>query len=335
MSALPTDGYRLTGISPKAWEHPADKAASAALNQIPYLDSVIRKLLGLGYERAAKGQLLGGGLRLNEKQLPEIHTLHRSSYVTLDWEPIPPVYLLSMPDDLNAFSFGVAEPVVAMGAPLMDLLEGDGEALRSVFAHEAGHVVSDHMLYRTVTRIMLQLGSVLPLPFKPILYALLEWSRASELTCDRAAALITRDPMALARTLMVLSSGVRAERLNLDEFLVQGQEYTDGAKGIQRIQRMLSDLGVTHPAPAKRIKELMLWVQSGEYDRIVSGEYPTRDQDFRPREMAGEAADHYGEKFSAAFKDLQAGLGEAGDQAQEYGSKVSEWLRGQAGRGGS
>ena len=327
MSTLPTDGYKLTGISPKAWEHPADKAASAALNQIPYLDSVVRKLLGL-YGPALKSQLLGNGLRLNERQLGEVHTLHRACYVTLDLDPVPPAYLIAMAEP-NAFAFGVDAPIVAVGSRLVELLENDGEALRSVFAHEAGHVVSDHMLYRTVTIIMLQLGSALPLPFKPILYALLEWQRASELTCDRAAALITRDPMSICRTLMVVAAGIRSERLNLDEFLVQGSEYTDGAKGIQRIQRMLSDLGATHPASAKRIKELMSWVQSGEYDRIVGGEYPTRDQDFRPREMAGEAAEHYGDKFSQAFKDLQSGLGEAGGQAQETGQKVADWLRGQ------
>jgi len=41
----------------------------------------------------------------------------------------------------------------------------------------------------------------------PIRYALLEWFRAAELSCDRAAALLTRDPQAVCRTLMVLSAG--------------------------------------------------------------------------------------------------------------------------------
>jgi hypothetical protein len=43
---------RLTGSSPKAYEHPADRAATAALKSIPALDAVVRKLIELRYERA-------------------------------------------------------------------------------------------------------------------------------------------------------------------------------------------------------------------------------------------------------------------------------------------
>jgi hypothetical protein len=35
-------------ISPKAYEHPADRAATTALSSIPYLDQVVRKLVELG-----------------------------------------------------------------------------------------------------------------------------------------------------------------------------------------------------------------------------------------------------------------------------------------------
>jgi len=38
MTTLPED-QRLAGISPKAYEHPADRAATAALKSIPMLDA--------------------------------------------------------------------------------------------------------------------------------------------------------------------------------------------------------------------------------------------------------------------------------------------------------
>ena len=43
---------RLTGISAKAYQHPADRAATAALHSIPGLDAVVRKLIEFRYERA-------------------------------------------------------------------------------------------------------------------------------------------------------------------------------------------------------------------------------------------------------------------------------------------
>ena len=51
--------YRLEGISPRAYQHPADRAAAAALRSVPYLDQVVRKLIELGYERALRAISLG------------------------------------------------------------------------------------------------------------------------------------------------------------------------------------------------------------------------------------------------------------------------------------
>jgi hypothetical protein len=44
MTVLPED-QRLIGISPRAFEHPADRAATAALHAVPMLDTVVRKLI--------------------------------------------------------------------------------------------------------------------------------------------------------------------------------------------------------------------------------------------------------------------------------------------------
>ena len=55
---LPED-QRLVEISSKAYEHPADRAATAALQSIPMLDQVVRKLIEYGYERALRQVFLG------------------------------------------------------------------------------------------------------------------------------------------------------------------------------------------------------------------------------------------------------------------------------------
>ena len=61
---LPVGAYKLEGISPRAYQHPADRAATAALRQVPYLDQVVRKLIELGYERALRAVSLGSSVRL-------------------------------------------------------------------------------------------------------------------------------------------------------------------------------------------------------------------------------------------------------------------------------
>ena len=317
--SVPAEGYRLTGITPKAYEHPADRAATAALSSIPYLDRVVRKLIELGYERALRQSYLGSAVRLGEDQLGAVWREHNIAYATLDMNEVPDLYLTQFPSP-NAFAIGASKPIVVVQSELVRLL--DAPMQRAVFGHEAAHILSDHQLYRTATMILVRLTQTarIPLPLGPVRAALLEWNRAAELSCDRAAALVTRDPLVVCRTLMVLAAGEAAADLDLDVFMRQGQEYTEKGAGLERITRLFLDLNVTHAFPVKRIHELMEWVRSGDYDRIVGGEFATRDEPVRPREEAGDAAAHYSERFKEVFKD-------AGDSVSAAGQQLADWLK--------
>ena len=61
--ALPEVAWKLDRISPRAYQHPADRAATAALAKVPYLDEVVRRLIALGYERALRASALGAAVR--------------------------------------------------------------------------------------------------------------------------------------------------------------------------------------------------------------------------------------------------------------------------------
>ncbi|MEA2298423.1 MAG: hypothetical protein QOF77_1359, partial [Solirubrobacteraceae bacterium] len=300
--AVPAEGYKLENISSKAYEHPADRAATAALASIPYLDKAVRKLIEIGYERALRQSLLGASVRLGEDQLADVWRAHARAYATLDISPVPDLYLSAAPV-ANAMTVGAGRPIVVVQSEMVRLL--DAERLRAVFAHEAGHVLSDHILYRTALAILLALGSGmrLPLGLLPVRAALLEWSRATELSCDRAAALVTRDPLVVCRVLMTIAAGAEAERLDLDAFMRQALDYGEKGSGLDRLSRLSMDLGLTHALPVKRVSELMAWVRAGHYNRIVDGEYPRRGDPVRPREEAAEAAAHYADRFAEFFKD--------------------------------
>ena len=316
---LPAEGHRLTGIAPRAYQHPADKAASAALSAIPQLDRVVRKLIELGYERALRQSALGASVRLSERQLPEVWAEHRFAYATLDMDDVPPLYMTALPF-ANAAAIGAKRPIVVVNSELVRLL--DAPQRRAVFAHEASHILSDHQLYGTALTILTGLATSgrLPLPLVPIRTALLEWSRAAELSCDRAAALVTRDPLVVCRTFMSLAGGAMVDQLDLDAFVQQGIEYSDEGTGLEKLTRLLTDLGVTHPLPVRRMRELMSWVRGGDYDRIAGGEYVRRDEPADPRAEGGEAVSFYAERFRRAFRDAGEAVGSMGDQ-------LAGWLR--------
>jgi Zn-dependent protease with chaperone function len=321
---VPAEGYQLKRISSKTYEHPADRAATAALKAIPHLDTVIGKIIEFGYERALRRGVLGSAVRLGEDQLSHVWRAHARAYATLDLEPTPDLYLTQYPV-ANALTIGAGRPIVVVNSELVQLL--DGEQLRGVFAHEAGHVLSEHVLYRTALVILLRLSSLpgIPLPLFPLKAALMEWFRAAELSCDRAAAIVIRDPLAVCRTLMVITAGAEAANLDLDVFMKQGQDYREKGSPFDRFSRLLIDLNLTHPMSVQRVHELMEWVQSGDYDRIVGGDFLSRDEPLRPRAEAGDAVAHYAERFRETFKDL-------GESVNEAGQQLSDWLR--SGRNG-
>ncbi len=70
---------------------------------------------------------------------------------------------------------------------------------------------------------------------------------------------------------------------------------------------MRSELFLTHPYAVKRVHELLKWVQSGDYDRIVGGEYVRRGQEPGAREEADAATQHYTERFKSFFEDAGDG----------------------------
>ena len=321
--SVPEVAWKLDRISSRAYQHPADRAATAALAKVPYLDEVVRRLIALGYERALRAASLGSAVKLGQEQLPAIWVLHRQVFNTLDMEPVPDLYLTQYPF-ANAFTIGSGKPIVLLNSELVRILDEEGR--RVVLAHEAAHIHSDHVMYRTALLILLRLGGAVRLPILaglPLLaiqLALLEWSRAAELSCDRAAALVTRDPQAVCRALMVLAAGEAAEELNLDAFIAQGMEYSDSGSGLERLTRTLQQLQVTHPMPVRRVRLLLDWVREGDYDRMVRGDYLRTGEEPSAREEADATSVFYADRISGAFQA-------AGSSISEVGQQLGDWLK--------
>jgi Zn-dependent protease with chaperone function len=326
---LPED-QRLLEISSKAYEHPADRAATAALQSIPMLDQVVRKLIEFGYERALRQVFMGGSVKLGPDQIPNAWAAHRAALARLDIHELPELYLTQFPVT-NAAAIGSERPMVVINSRAVEVF--DENELRTVLGHEAGHILSDHVLYRTALMILLSVSGIGRIPFfagLPLLavrMALLEWYRAAELSADRAATLVNRDPLVTCRTLMVIAGGMPSRKLDLDAFIRQAAHYEEWEPGWDKLARVRIEVGQTHAFPVKRVSEVMKWVRSGDYDRVVSGEYIRRGDPLDVRAETGDAVDFYAERFRAIFREAGVGVTKAGEQVGAAAEKLSDWLR--------
>lgn len=301
----------LTQISAVAWEHPADRAALNALRKVPGFDLALRKVFGMFGERAIRLAFKANAVRVSEKQYPWIQERLKRVCEVLDLENEPELYVSQTPI-VNAGAVGLSDPFIVLNSSMLEILSHD--EVEAIIGHEVGHIVSGHVLYRTLLLLIMRLAlfryPIAGLALLPVLYALLEWYRKSELSCDRAALLAVQDRDIVLSSLMKLAGGTRGETLDLDEFIAQSEEYREGGELLDSVYKVLNVLGATHPFAVVRVAELRDWIESGSYDRIVDGEYQRRDEDDeRPyRKDLAEAASGYRDAAHEILEEVDAAV---------------------------
>jgi Zn-dependent protease with chaperone function len=337
MTNLPAARPRvaLPEISAVSWEHPADRAALQALRAIPGVDEIIRKILGIiGGEDGIRLLFQGNAVRVGPTQFPRLWGLHLENCTTFGWEKVPELYVTQTPI-FNAGAYGVDNPFIVIHSSAFELL--DDEELRVLLAHELGHVISGHSLYTTIAQIMtlVSLGAlpmIAAIVLLPVRLAFLEWSRKSELSADRAGLLGSQDLQATMRLFMKMAGGgntanIRPGDLNLEPFMQQANEYAVNEKLTNLIWKVLNTLNLSHPMHVVRAAEVQRWLQSGEYDRIIRGEYVRRgsEEQERPlRDDMREAAKHYGDEIKNVAEDLKNAAKRAASRAKDAFDEARE-----------
>ncbi len=301
----------LTEISPQAWEHPADRAALNALRKVPGFDLALRKIFGMFGERAIRLAFKANAVRVSPKQYPWIHERTLRVCEIMDLKEIPEVYVSQTPI-VNAGAVGMSDPFIVLNSSMLEVLDRD--EVEAVLAHEVGHILSGHVLYRTLLLLIMRLAlfryPIAGLALLPILWALLEWYRKSELSCDRAALLAVQDKDIVMSSLMKLAGGTRGETLDLQEFIAQSEEYRGGGDLLDSVYKVLNAIGATHPFSVVRVAELRDWIETGTYEKVMAGEYPRRtDEDTRPyREDLAEAMKGYTDAAQEIFDEVDAAV---------------------------
>lgn len=324
---------RLPGLSPRAYEHPADRAALAALRRARGFDEVLRWLSGLFAGRSPRLLALASSVRVDERQFPGIHRLVLDGAAVLDLPEVPEIFVSCDPSP-QARTVGIDHPFLQLSTGLIDLL--DEEELRFVVGHELGHVLSGHAVYRSMLDHLLGLSKrifFLPLGYlglRALLTALEEWYRKSELSCDRAGLLASQDPAAAMRAQMKIAGGSRLAEMDSSAFLEQAHEYDAQGDLRNGALKLLSLQGQLHPFAVLRAAELQRWIDSGQYRQILDGEYPRRDSDGEPSVSAEarEAVRAYKISMDESADALLRMLRGVGEEAISVGQRLAERMRG-------
>lgn len=317
-SQLPRARRILTSIDSSTWEHPADRAALMALRRVPAFDIVLKKVFGLFGEKPIRLAFQSNALRVSENQFPWVWQRYVEVCETLD----APRYELfvSQTPLVNAGAYGMEKPFIVLNSGVLRLL--DEEELTWLLGHELGHIMSGHVLYRTMTVLLLQLAQmgfpVVGLAARAVLVALLEWNRKAELSSDRAGLLAAQNPEAAMKGFMKLAGGGTEDETDLNEFLVQAEEYRTSGDAADLVFKVLNLLGTSHPFHVLRAAEIRDWIEEGEYDRILRGEYRRRGEAHEPwRQDVAEAARSYRDdaqdlarQFGDALRTAREKLGE-------------------------
>ena len=260
--------------------HPADSKALAALKAIPGIDTALKQLLKVTGESAIRVMFMASAVKVTPKQCPDLHAKLQIACTTLGVDM--PDFFIQQNPIVNAFTGGVEKPVIVMHSGLLERLN-DEETL-AVVAHEVGHIHAEHVLYLTAARLIEALANASVARLVPgseivkflisagISSSLLSWARKAELSCDRAALLVTQDPHVIGSTMMKLAGGTFAYNMSYDQFLEQAREFQKNydEKKLDKFWADILNAGLSHPFPIWRVSEILKWVDDGQYKDLMN-----------------------------------------------------------------
>lgn len=316
------------GISPRAYEHPADRGAMATLRTVPGVGNVLKTLNSLFNERAERLMAVASHVRVGPAQYPVIDKLRLESAEILNLPSTPNVYVARDPRAI-AQTRGIDQPFIVLSTGLVEALDPD--ALRFVIGHEMGHVLSGHAVLLTLLERLLRLQrSVAWVPLgviglRAVIAALHEWQRKSELSCDRAGLLAGQDPRAALRAHLYLAGATDLSQIDIPSFLEQSREYEEIDDIRDSIIKLLAVENEPHPFAVVRASQLQRWAATDEYRAILTGDYQRRDAEDEANPLNEDiqgAAKSYKDTWTNSTDPLVKVVSDVGGAISDMADKV-------------
>lgn len=314
------------GISPRAYEHPADRGALAVLRAVPAVAPILKAVAGAFTERGERLLQVASSVRVGPKQYPQLDRIRNEVAATFDLDEVPELFV-ERSAQAYAYTYGIDKPFIVISTGAVDLL--DNESLRFLIGHETGHVMSGHALYNTLLRRLIDLTTSFAwvpagaIAMRAVIAALREWQRKTELSCDRAGLLACQDPQAALRTHLALAGDLGGQ-VDIASFLAQAQEYEEVEDIRDSILKLLHTETRSHPLVVVRAAELQRWSASEEYREILTGTYPRREDD-RP-------TSNLTDDVKSAARSYKESMGNSADPLIKTINDIGETVMGAAGR---
>ena len=271
----------LRNLNSRIYEHPFDREALNTLEGTPGLETLVKAFYKHGIEKLMRIQYTGSYLKITPRNYPEIYRILEDVCQTLALDQLPELYI-QWDYGVNAFTSGVEKTLIVINSGVVDLMSP--EEISFILGHEVGHIKSQHVLYHQMAAIFPLIGDLIgsatlglgSLVSKGVELALLNWERMSEFTADRAGLLACQD-MNVANQTMVKLAGVPRkyfDRINLEEFTTQAREFESfDYNTVDKMVKVFSIMWQNHPWTVMRGAELLKWIESGAYGKILAGQY--------------------------------------------------------------
>lgn len=264
----------LIDLDPKVYEHPFDRAALNAMRNLPGFDTVTNFILNWTAVRWNLVAMQGSNFHVTRESCRELYNQIKEDAEVLGVKDFPEVYT-EWGYAVNGYTTGNKDKtMLVLNSGAVDLLTES--QLDYVVGHEMGHIKSGHVLYHLMGELFSSAIGMIPLGetlLTPIHYALLYWIRMSEFTADRAGLLTCQDKDAAVETIIKMAGAPKKyfEKLDKKAFLKQAEEFETRFSTIaDSAIRTISIASSTHPWTVYRSGELLKWIESGEYDRILN-----------------------------------------------------------------
>ncbi len=275
-----------SGISSDAFRHPLDRQAEETLRSLPGFELLTNRFVEYFYERPQNIYWLGNSIQAGVRQYSTLYGIFRECVRDLDVYPEPNLYVSQNPV-ANSHALGQEQPYIVVNTEILELMS-EAE-LRTLLAHELGHIKCDHTILIQMAiwamgaasmlgELTLGLGNLIS---SGVILAFYEWRRKAELSADRAGMLVIDDLEIVMQTMMKLAGGSKryAHECNLAEFRQQAQNYQElDRDSLNQIYKFLIYNGgngsfLTHPFAVERLSYLEEWANSAEYQQIKQGNY--------------------------------------------------------------
>lgn len=236
-------------------EHKVRRALVSARPVLIAIEATTRLWKG-----SAKKQLIGESTKASDQSFSPVYEAGNKAAKVLGIAP-PAIYIAPPGADIDARALGTDDDAcVVINESLIERLSDD-EVLALV-AHEFGHVQNNHIPYTTAL-FYLRHNAVFFVRWivQPAIMTLQAWSRRAEISCDRAALLVTRNLEATLGSIIKLST---TEPVDIDDYLAK---LPDSPGGVGKYAEYFR----TYPLVPKRVHALRLFADSQFY-RTVCGD---------------------------------------------------------------